>query len=575
MPVNMPTNAHAQGYTDINFVIPELIARVAYNKGPYFAEDGDFASVGSARIQYVDQLPASIALATAGSFNYGRVLLAGSPELIDGHLTYGFEYQQSDGPWQNPSDFAKYNGVLRYTQGTASDGFSVTAMAYKADWNSTDQIAQRAVDSGAVGFFGAIDPTDGGSSRRYSLSGEWRSSAEDTSRAVSLYAIRSRLTLFSNFTYFLENPVNGDQFEQTEDRVVLGGQASQTWFAHWGERHTWTTLGLQFRRDRMTPVALYSTQARQRLSTTSEDQATVASAAPYFSNTIEWTKWFRTIAGIRADFYRFDVDSNLSVNSGKESDSITSPKLSAVFGPWADTEYFLNWGEGFHSNDARGTTIAVDPKTGDAVQPVSPLVRTIGYEAGLRSQFLPGLMTTLTLWQLKQDSELLFVGDAGTTEPSRPSQRTGVEWVVQYVPKPWLAFDLTVALTRARFTGDDPAGDYIPGAPGSVASAGLTVDNLNGWFGSVRWRYFGPRPLTEDDSVRSKATSLVNTRLGYAVSNKIRAFVDVFNLFNAKDHDTDYFYVSRLPAEPAAGVADLHFHPVESRAIRATVLLAY
>ena len=231
--------------------------------------------------------------------------------------------------------------------------------------------------------------------------------------------------------------------------------------------------------------------------------------------------------------------------------------------------------QGFHSNDARGTTITVDPKTGEPVQRVDPLVRTTGYEACLRSRILPGLTTTLAIWRLKQDSELLFVGDAGTTEASRPSERTGVEWVLQYVPRPWLAFDLTAAFTRARFTDEEPAGNHIPGAPDAVASAGVTIDNLEGWFGSLRWRYFGQRALVEDNTVRSQSTSLWNGRLGYIITPKIRAYVDVFNIFNSRAHDIDYYYVSRLPNEPPEGVADRHFHPVESRAVRLTVSAAF
>ncbi|MGA8052387.1 MAG: TonB-dependent receptor [Burkholderiales bacterium] len=575
MPVNLPTNAHGQGYMDLNFLIPELVSRVVYQKGPYFAEDGDFASVGSARIQYAELLPANNATLTGGSFDYLRALFTGSPEVGPGRLVYGLEYLQNDGPWQNPANFAKYNGVLRYAQGTPANGFNVTAMAYKASWNSTDQIPQRAVDSGFVDYFGAIDRTDGGESSRYSLSGDWRQSEGNITRAATLYTIWSRLNLVSNFTYFLDNPVNGDQFEQAEKRFVVGGYASQTWFSHWGERHVWNTLGVQLRRDQLSPVALYSTEARRRLSTTREDKVTIGSISPYLSNTVAWTDWFRTVAGLRADFYRFDVSSNLPENSGKKSDSLVSPKLSAIFGPWANTEYFLNWGTGFHSNDARGTTITIDPKTGDPAQPVDALVRTIGYEVGLRSRPLEGLTTSLALWRLTQDSELLFIGDAGTTEASRPSERTGVEWLVQYLPKPWLAADLALAYTRARFTDSDPAGNYIPGAPDWVLSAGLTVDNIERWFGSLRWRYFGSRALVEDNTVRSQSTSLINARIGYAFTPRIRAWLDVFNTFNSKDHDIDYFYVSRLPGEPAEGIADIHFHPVESRALRLTVSLSY
>jgi len=575
MPVNMPTHAHGHGYTDLNFIIPEMISGVAYSKGPYFAEDGDFGSAGSARIVYAEKLPFSIASLTGGSFDYGRAVFAGSPEFGPGFLVYGFEYQHNDGPWQNPNNFGKYNGVLRYAQGTPANGFNVTGMAYKAAWSSTDQIPRRAVDAGLIDRFGAIDPTDGGKSSRYSLSGEWRASGRDTSRAISAYAIRSRLNLFSNFTFFLDDPVNGDQFEQAESRLTLGGQASQTWSARLGERPVLNTVGLQLRRDRIDPVALYSTAARQRLSTTREDGVAVLAAGPYFSNTIEWNRWFRTVAGLRADFYSFSVDSNIPENSGRKSDSIVSPKLSAILGPWARTEYFLNWGQGFHSNDARGTTITVDPKTGDPADRVSALVRTTGYEAGVRSQIVPGVTTSLALWELKQDSELLFVGDAGTTEASRPSKRTGLEWLVQWLPRPWIAFDLTAAITRTRFTDGDPAGDRVPGAPESVVSAGATLENLGGWFGSVRWRYFGPRPLIEDNSVRSNATSLVNARVGYAIRKQVRAYVEVFNLFDRKANDIDYFYASRLQGEPADGVDDVHFHPVERRAFRATLVVTY
>jgi hypothetical protein len=575
MPVNMPTHAHGQGYTDLNFVIPELISRIRYNKGPYFAEDGDFGSAGSARIVYADKLPFDIASLTAGTFDYRRAVVAGSPELGSGLLVYGLDYQHNDGPWENPNDFGKVNGVLRYAQGTAANGFSITAMAYNADWNSTDQIPRRAVDQGLIGRFGAIDPTDGGKAGRYSLSGEWRSSEGDTSRAASVYVIQSKLKLFSNFTFFLDDPVNGDQFEQAEKRLTLGGQASQTWSGRLGGSSMLNTVGLQLRRDRLDPVALYSTAARERLSTTREDQVTVSSAGPYASNAIQWNSWFRSVAGLRADFHRFEVDSNIPENSGSSSDSVVSPKVSAIFGPWAKTEYFLNWGQGFHSNDARGTTITVDPKTGSLAEKVNPLVRTAGYEAGVRSQLVPQVTTSLALWALKQDSELLFVGDAGTTEPSRPSKRTGLEWLAQWLPAPWIALDLTAAWTRARFSDDDPAGDRIPGAPESVASAGATVENLKGWFGSVRWRYFGPRPLIEDNSVRSQPTSLVNARVGHAFTRRIRAYVDVFNLLDRKESDIDYYYASRLQGEPAQGVDDVHFHPVESRALRAALVMTY
>ena len=572
MPVNMPTHAHGQGYTDLNFLIPELVSRIQYNKGPYFAEDGDFSSVGSARISYAEELPSTLATLTTGQNKYNRALLAGSPQLGAGRMVYGLEYFYTNGPWDNPEKLHRVNGVLRYAQGSAGNGFNVTAMGYTANWNSTDQIPQRAVQSGQIDSFGAIDPTDGGQSSRYSLSGEWRQTDGSIVRNVNVYAIRSRLSLYSDFTFFLNNPLNGDQIAQVEDRTVAGGAASQTWLTQWGGRDVTNTVGLQLRRDRLSPVAFYSTQSRGLLSVTSQDGVTVSSAAPYVSNTIRWTSWLRSVAGLRYDRQHFDVTSLLPANSGSKSDALLSPKISLAFGPWSQTEYFLNWGRGFHSNDARGATQAIDPSTGNPAQPVSPLVRTTGYEMGVRTQYIPKLTASLALWQLRQNSELVFVGDAGTTEPSRASLRTGIEALVQYQARSWLALDAGAGFTRARFSEVEAPGNYIPGAPVAVVSAGATVENLNRWYGALRWRYFGPRPLIEDNSVSSSATSLVNLRVGYAFDKRLRLQLDVFNLLDRKDHDIDYFYASRLAGEPAAGVNDVHFHPVEPRLLRASLV---
>ncbi len=574
MPVNMPTHAHGQGYTDLNFIIPELVSRVLYNKGPYFAEDGDFSSVGSARILYADKLASNIASLTGGSFGFARMVLAGSPAFGPGRLVYGLEYEHNNGPWANPNHFSKRNAVLRYAQGTQANGFNVSGMMYDAYWNSTDQVPLRAVNSGVIDRFGAIDKSDGGKSSRYSLSGEWRQADGDISRAANVYAIRSTLNLLSNFTYVLDNPVNGDQFEQAERRTVIGGAASQTWDMKWGDLTVANTVGLQVRRDRLGPVALYATQNKQRLVVVREDQVTTTSAAPYVSNTMTWNTWFRTVAGLRADTQWFDVASNRAANSGRTHATVVSPKLSMVFGPWAQTEYFINMGRGFHSNDARGTTITVDPKSGAPAQRVAPLVRTTGYELGVRSQPVNGLITSASLWRLNQASELLFVGDSGSTEPSRPSKRGGVELLAQYAPRPWLALDMSLAVTNARFSDADPASSRIPGAPERVASAGVTVENINGWFGALRWRYFGPRPLIEDNSVRSQSTSLVNARAGYAFTKNTRLQLDVFNLFDRKASDIDYYYKSQLRGE-AAPVADIHFHPVERRSLRLTLSANY
>ncbi|MFN0038683.1 MAG: TonB-dependent receptor [Burkholderiales bacterium] len=567
MPVNMPTHAHGQGYADLNFLIPELVSGINYRKGPYYAEVADFSAAGAASIQYATSLPHSIGSVSLGENDYTRALLAGSPNLGGGTLLYGIELLGQDGPWDNPENFKKINGALRYSQGDKADGFSVTGLAYKARWNSTDQIPQRAVDSGLIGRFGAIDPTDGGETSRYSLSYEQHHFFGSGRVVVDAYAIRSRLNLWSNFTFFLDDSTNGDQFEQAEERTVLGLHPRVEWYGRFGGMDSTFKIGLQARRDRIDPVGLYHTVARHRIGTTREDKVVETSMGIYAEETLHVTDKFRTILGLRGDQYNFDVDSTIPANSGKVDDSIVSPKLSLIFGPWAKTEYFLNYGNGFHSNDARGTTITVDPVTLGPADKVNPLVRSKGVEVGVRSEIVPNVETSLSLWQLKLDSELLFVGDAGTTEASRPSKRTGIEWTNHYKPYSWLLVDLDLSLSRARFTDEDPAGDHIPGSIEKVASFGMTVDSYGPWYGMLQYRYFGPRPLIEDDSARSKSTQITNLRVGYRIDPKWRVHLDVFNLLNRKDSDIEYFYASQLQGE-GAPVDDHHFHPVEPRSLR-------
>lgn len=448
IPVNMPTHAHGQGYADLNFLIPELVSGIDYRKGPYYAEVGDFSAAGAASIHYANSPPHSIGSVTIGENDYKRALLAGSPNVGGGTLLYGIELVGNDGPWDNPENFRKFNGTLRYSRGDKADGFSVTGMAYKANWDSTDQIPQRAVDSGLIGRFGTIDPTDGGETSRYSLSYEQHHDFGGGRVVVDAYAIHSKLNLWSNFTFFTDQ-TNGDQFEQAEDRTVLGVHPRVEFYNKLAGMDSIFKIGMQARRDDIEPVGLYHTVARQRIGTTREDKVVETSVGIYAEETLHVTDKFRTILGLRGDQYNFDVNSNIAQNSGKVDDSIVSPKLSLIFGPWAKTEYFINYGDGFHSNDARGTTITVDPKFGTAAEKVDPLVKSRGAEIGVRSEIVPNLETSLSLWELRLDSELLFTGDAGTTEASRPSKRTGIEWTNHYKPYSWLLVDFDLSISRA------------------------------------------------------------------------------------------------------------------------------
>lgn len=569
MPVNMRTHAHGQGWTDLNFMIAELVARIEYFKGPYYAAQGDFATAGAANILYFDSRKSSLVELTGGSGRYGRALAVGSTDIAAGSLLYGLELFHSNGPFENPDNYRKFNGVLRYSQPTGGDGrWAVTAMGYTGRWNSTDQIAARSVEDGSIGRFGAIDPSDGGKSHRYSLSADYDAQVAGGRLKATVYGIRYYLTLFSNFTYFLDDPVNGDQFNQVDNRRIYGTNGS------WSRADTifglpmTHTLGWDIRQDRLDPLSLYGTAQRERLSTTREDRVRETSTALYFQNLTQWSDWLRTLAGVRGDRYQFKVASDNPENSGSRSAGIGSPKLAVILGPWNKTEFFINYGEGFHSNDARGTTIKVDPRTGAPVDPVTPLVRTKGGEVGLRTEIIPGLQSSLALWSLKFDSELVFSGDAGTTEAGRPSKRVGIEWSNRYAPTPWLLADLDLAWTRARFSDDDPVGKYIPNALQAVAAGGITLHDLGPWTVSLFGRYFGPRPLIEDNSVRSGSTTIFSTQTTYRVSKALRVRFDVFNLFDRKADDITYYYPSRLPREPAEGVNDKHFHPTENREFR-------
>ncbi len=590
VPVNLRTHAHGQGYTDLNFLVPELVTAVDYAKGPYFAAKGDFASAGAADVHYATELPRNLVQATGGSFGYVRALAAGSARLAGGPLLYAVEALHEDGPWVHPDDYRRLNALLRYTHEIGTATLGVTAMAYGGSWNATDQVPLRAVEAGEIDRFGAVDPTDGGRSQRYSLSADWRQPLGGGWLRANAYAVRYHLDLFSNFTYFLQDPVHGDQFEQLDDRWYYGTSGSWSWLGAVAGVTTRARVGWEARQDRIDPVGLYHTAARRRIEgpgtsadgTMRQDDVVETSGAGFAEVDSTWTPWLRTLLGLRYDAYRFEVRSSDPRNSGDAAAGLASPKATLALGPWAETEVFANFGLGFHSNDARGVTTRVDPATGAPVAPVTPLVRTRGGELGVRSEIVPRVQTSLALWRLELDSELVFTGDAGTTEASRPSRRQGVEWSARWQPISWLLFDLDVAWSSARFTDPPSSADHIPGAIATAVSAGAAVHDLGPWSASAFVRYFGPRPLTEDGSVQSTASTIVNAQVGYRIGNRLKLTLDVFNLLDARTDDISYSYCSRLPSDPPppnatcpVGTKDVHFHPAEPRSFRATAALEF
>ena len=572
MPLNMSTHGHGQGWTDLNFLIPELVESLDYKLGVHHADIGDFGSAGGAEFHLVRTLERPFVSLNGGANGLARVAAGASRRAGRGALLVAGEVKAYDGPWLRAEGVRKSSGVVRYSVDRGASRFSVLGMAYRNGWNANDQIAQRAVEDGIVSRFGQIDSTNGGAAQRYSLSGSWLRVGARSVQNVDLFGVRSDLTLFSNFTYFLDDPVRGDQFSQTDRRTILGGNARhQQETEAFGATHS-MTLGLQTRADLIDGVGLYRTQRQVRHATVREDRVHQVGSGLFVQAESRWRPWFRSVLGVRADAYTFDVGSDRAENSGRRTAGIVSPKASLVFAPTRTTELYLSGGLGFHSNDARGTTITVDPASGAAALRVDPLVRSRGAELGLRTSPLQGLRSTVSLWSLDLGSELLFVGDAGTTEPSAASHRHGVTFANFYRPSSSLTLDADVSFAHARFADMPATADRIPGALEHVVAGGVTWTSARrGPYGALRVRHFGAYPLTEDNSVRARASTLLNADAGYRLASGVRLQVTMLNLLNGRAEDIEYFYTSRLQGEPADGVDGVHAHPVEPRQVRIAV----
>ena len=604
-----------------------------YQKGPYTASNGDFSSAGAAQLAYFDRLPANLLVATGGNYGYGRALLAvshtfgstanagtgggnrdgkdvkpGSPvgifhnegltrnsleepprevprpagagaaaERNPGTLLLAVELFHADGPWDNPDDFQKVNAVVRYSQSNGPNGWSVTASGYGGRWNGTQQIARRAERRGIVGPFGTLDGSDGGDSHRAILAGEWHASlTENSLTRATLYTSYYDLDLFSNFTYFLNDPVRGDQFEQVDQRQVSGLALEHRIFSQILGHEVTTAFGFQARNDFVFRSQLARATRRNVYQTILDDRTLITTLSPWVENRVQWTPWLRSVVGLRGDQQFYTVRSDTRANSGHDDAFIASPKAQIVLGPWADTEFYLDGGFGFHSNDARGVVGGVDPGTGNPQPTVAGLVRQRGAEVGVRTTRVPHLQSTVGLWFLQSDQELVFAGDTGNNEATRASRRYGVELANYYTPFPWLTVDGDFALSNARYTENDPAGNRVPETIQAVLNAGVSVHDLCGFDFGLRGRYFGPRDLIEDGRVKSKASTLLYARVGYRFDRTWSLEVDVFNLLNTRVNDQEYYYASRLRDEPpgpddGGGTNDRHIHPAEARSVRATM----
>jgi len=594
MPLNLPSHAHGEGYSDMNTVIPEFVERLNYEKGPYYADVGNFGSAGAAHLVFYKALPQDFVTLEGGTEGFERGVFGASEKIGPGMLLYGGEAYHDDGPWVHPDNYSKFNGLLTYSTGDDANGVSTTGRAYRGTWNSSDQLPDSAAP--LVGFFGTLNPTDGGNSGRYSLQAEWHRQNENSETKITAYGFYYDLDLFSDFTYFLTDTDKGDQFEQQDRRWVAGLDARHTIFGQLAGHDMENSFGLQARNDWINN-GLYQTEDRVRVekfdvnsgtflpATAEEDRFTDTEVGVYAENQMQWAEKFRSVAALRGDLDYFDVTSvNNPLNSGTSATVLPSPKLSLIFGPWAKTEVYAQGGFSFHSNDGRGATQTIEPISADNPNPNTPasripgLIQTKGGEVGVRTLVVPHLQSTLSLWYLYSDSELEQEGDTGGTIASKePSDRYGVEWANFYTPVPHLALDFDLAESTARFTSADegdaspitpgsttlgPGGTRVPEAVGAVISSGITLSDERGFSASLRLRYFGPRDLTSDGIYQSKATLLLNAEAGYQINKHWRIFAEFLNLLDSRDHDIDYAYTSRITPGSNPAFTDV-FHPVE------------
>ena len=567
MPVNMRSHGHGQGYTDINFLMPEIIEEMSFVKGPYHSEIGDFSSAGGVHIQTIDQLDKKSIKIGLGENGFNRILAMGSKKIESEVITGALELQGYDGPWIDiTEDVNKVNGFFKFARNNELGKRSITAMIYDNEWNSADQIPSRAISEGIIDDFGSLDKTLGGSTRRMSVSSEYSHDHKTNKVVWRSYIIGYELDLWSNFTYLLDDPVGGDQFKQKDKRTVFGGSYQNLWVGN-TESFTEHRFGIDFRHDAVDEVGLYRSREREIMGPIREDQVDESSISSFYEMSFDLRSSWRAVLGIRADAFKFKVNSKDYNLTDDDSDFILSPKASIAYAFSDNNEMYFSYGNGFHSNDARGVITFRDPITEEKLSPADPLVKSTGFEWGIKALINEQLNTSLAVWSLELDSELLFVGDAGNTEANRPSKRWGIEfnnlWSINEI---W-SLEADFAYSNAKFDDDDLENRSVPGSLKNVASGILSAEYPSGFFASFSFRYFGEVPLIEDRSIKSEGSTYANLALGWLMDDW-QVQLDILNIFDSNDHDIDYFYASRLAGEPANGYEDIHYHIFEPRQIR-------
>ena len=619
MPINQPTHAHGQGYTDLNFMIPELADEIRYTKGPYYADVGDFGSVGSVHIDYRDSLPDQVSLGV-GTFGYRRIFGAGSGDVADGHLLGAVEAQHYDGPFLTPDDASKENAVLRYSEGDERNGYSLTGMFYHQLWTNTTDIPVRAIDAGVVSDrFGSLDPTDGGHAERASFSAQYHEAIGDGQLSAAAFFIYNELHLFNDFTHYLVDPVHGDQEGQFENRHVLGGSVNYALPMPLGWFRNDVLVGGLARYDllhvgRLPSEGQVPLTAEQTVndppSFSNLDQVYLFSGAAYLQATTHWTEQLRSVLGVRLDYqHGTDVDYLAALhetagytNGGTKNQALVQPKASLIYTATPFLELYASGGEGFHSADLRGVN---QDKSVDLGLPNTPLLAAQwGEELGVRARPRSDFTFTFAAYNLWQQSETIIDPDVGQDSAGPPSKRYGFELNVTWQIEHWLEFYGSVSLDHTRFThpfddGTGHVGYHITDAPVATGTLALYLVDLGPWSGGLEYRYLGDYPLSSGPCVDSAAvkdfpgaaTSCANAPtapgqinaagfgelnldLNYAFHSGWRASLGIYNVLDTHAAAAEFWYVDRLQSEISEypdGRADVHQHPLEPLMARFTI----
>lgn len=572
IPVNMVSHGHGQGYADLHWLIPETIDRVEIFKGPYFAHLGDFATSGAMNIITKRREKNSWFSVSAGNYNTQRYLGVLSPPEGTFFAPYlAFETYHNDGPFKAENNYNRYNLLTKFTLlSTPNSKLNFLGTFFKTAWNASGQIPARAVREGSLGRFGSLDPSEGGKSERQNLSLIYNYADANQSFNAQTWASWYRLQLWSNFTLFLNDPVNGDGIEQNDKRFLIGNNINYRRSYRLWNLPMESFIGFQSRFDHIR-VGLFNQTNRRRTSTTSNNDIEQTNLGWFAQQEVKPNDWLRVQLGARLDNFWFNVRQKgdpaaLSEPiAGRGTATIVNPKSNFILTPFKDnqvaknTNFFVNFGGGYHSNDARVFVQDKDKK----------IPRYLGGELGYRSRFFDKVDFSLAYWRAHLESELTFVGDAGTFEPSGRSRRQGIESELRYDILPWLSYDLDLSYTWSRFVD---GGGFVPLAPRLTTMSGLTARHASGIEGRLQMRHVGARYGTEDTTVKTRAYTIFDLLLKYTHNQRYEFFLSLENLANTKWRSAETFFESRRSlAEPAAGVLDSHFTPGDPFTVKAGI----